>query len=223
MRATLRRLPAAFATILAVSLLILGLVGASVPAGAAGPGTVISPGLNTTGGTVTAADGSTRTLTSTDAAAMMQPMLAAMYYGTPQFLDAPPEGARSTIVFDWVFTAQAAPTTGTVTVNYAQRGDTGWMSFPAQALWPGSAVTSDTADRWFVASPAFVQAFNGKGTVQTFAPSDGPDDGGGSNDSSTSSSSSINGALVVGVIVLAVVVLAGALVLRRRRTDTTIR
>ncbi|MBU6328770.1 MAG: hypothetical protein KGR18_02310 [Acidobacteria bacterium] len=215
MRPTLRRLPGVLAATLLATLAI-ALLGATGPAGAAGPGTVISPGLNTTGATVTAADGSTRTVSSTDAAGMMQPLVASMYFGTPQFTDPPATATRSTIVFDWVFTAQTPSTSGTLTVDYAQQGTTGWVALPAQALWPGAGIMEETAGKWFVISPSFVSAFNGQATVETFAP-----DGGGSNGSS--SSSSINGALVVGVIVLAVLVLAGALVVRRRRTDTATR
>ena len=205
---SLRRLTA---TVVILTLAI-GVSGAV--AGAAGTGTVISPGLNTTGGTVTAdAGGATRTLTSDEAASMMQPLVAAMYYGNPQVLTPPDTATRYTIVFDYVFTADDPDTTGQFTVDYAQQGSAGWISMPQQALWPGSAVTADTAGQWFGAGTAFVAGFNGQGTIKTFTDTTAS--------STTSSGSSSNNTLVIVLVVIGAVVLLGGafVVVRRRRTN----
>ena len=188
---SLRRLTA---TVVILTLAI-GVSGAV--AGAAGTGTVISPGLNTTGGTVTAdAGGATRTLTSDEAASMMQPLVAAMYYGNPQVLTPPDTATRCQF-----------------TVDYAQQGSAGWISMPQQALWPGSAVTADTAGKWFGAGTAFVAGFNGQGTIKTFTDTTAS--------STTSSGSSSNNTLVIVLVVIGAVVLLGGafVVVRRRRTN----
>ena len=84
MTRTIRRLVSILA------LLALTGVGSATIAGADGSRTVVAPGLSTTGGTVTAPDGSdARTFSSTESASMMQPLLAAMYYSQPQFVDPP--------------------------------------------------------------------------------------------------------------------------------------
>ena len=206
MNSSLRRI-AILASLVAA--LIAFIAGSPAIAGAQTDKVIVSPGLDTTGATVTGADGVARTVSAEQSASMLQPLLAAMYYGTPQFVEPAASAARSTIVFDYVFTADDPDTTGTMTVNYAQQGPTGWVSFPAQVLWPGSEIPTELAGKWFMISPAFVAGFNGQGTVQTFP----VDDGG----STTGSSSSINGALIIVVVVLAVAVLGAVLAFNRRR------
>lgn len=170
---------------------------------------VISPGLSTTGGTATAADGTVRSFSSNEAASMLQPLLATMYYGQPSFADPPATAQRSSLKFDYVFTVDNPNTTGTFVVNYAQQGTAGWISLPVQALWPGSAVTADLADKWFGASPAFVSGFNGQGTVRTFSPA--------TDTGTTKSSSDVSSVLIVVVIVGAVALIGGVFAITRRR------
>lgn len=204
MTATFRRI----ATIL--SLVLVTLMGSAAVAGAGTTQTVVSPGLSTTGARATAPDGSgARTFSSTESASMMQPLLAVMYYSTPQFTDPPATATRSVITYDYVFTNDDPDTTGTMTLNYAQQGGTGWVSFPEQNLWPGSAVTADLANKWFVISPAFVAGFNGQGTVRTFPTAD--------SGTTTSSSSDVSSVLIIVVIVVAVVLLGGVYAITRRR------
>jgi len=208
MTRTLNRTLRNLAAILALAL--LATTGTAAIAGAAETQTVVSPGLSTTGATATAPDGSgARTYTSTESASMMQPLLAAMYYGTPQFAEPPATATRYAITFDYVFTNNDPATTGTMKLDYAQLGSTGWVSFPAQALWPGSAITADTADKWFVISPAFVAGFNGQGTVKTFAVAD--------SGTTTKSSSDVSSVLIIVVILVAVVLLGGVFAISRRR------
>jgi len=193
-----------------LALAMLATTGSAAIAGAADSQTVVSPGLSTTGATATAPDGSgARTYTSTESASMMQPLLSAMYFGAPQFTEPPATATRYVISFDYVFTNQTPPPTGTMNVNYAQQGGTGWVSFPLQNLWPGTAITSEMADRWFVISPAFVAGFNGQGTVKTFAVAD--------SGTTTKSSSDVSSVLIVVVIVVAVVLLGGVFAISRRR------
>ncbi len=197
---------------LILALSVLTLMGSGAIAGAEEIRTVISPGLSTTGGSVTAPDGiGARSLSSTESASMMQPLLAAMYFGSPQFIDPPASATRYAITFDYVFSAEDPPITGQMRVNYAQQGTTGWVSFPTQALWPGTMITSDMADRWFVISPAFVAGFNGQGTVQTFPTSDT------GTTTTASSSSSSNTVLIIVVILAAVIVLGAVIAITRRR------
>ncbi len=207
---TTSRSPGRSAVLTAALIALLAFVMAPSGAGAATGTVVVSPGLETTGATITAADGTTSPVTAEQSASMMQPLLAAMYYGSPQFVEPPATAVRSTIAFEYVFTVDEPAVTGTMTVNYAQQGSTGWVSFKAQALWPGSAIPAELDGKWFVISPAFVAGFNGQGTVRTFPVDDGS--------STKSSSSSINGGVIVGVIVIAVVVLGGVLAVRRRRS-----
>lgn len=207
MTTTIRRITTMFC------LALIALMGSTAMAGAAGTGTVVSPGLTTTGATATALDGSTtQTFSSTESASMMQPLLAVMYFATPQFTTPPATATRYTITFDYVFTNEDPDIPGTMTVNYAQQGGTGWISFPEQNLWPGTAITAELADKWFVISPAFVAGFNKQGTIKTFAPT--PDD-----DTTTSSSSDVSSVLIVVVIVAAVALLGGGyLIVQRRRS-----
>ncbi len=195
-------------TIVAIALLTVA--GTASIAGAAETQTVVSPGLSTTGATATAPDGSgARTYTSTESASMMQPLLAAMYFGAPQFTEPPATATRYVISFDYVFTNETPSPTGSLQLNYAQQGSTGWVSFPLQNLWPGTAITSEMADKWFVISPAFVAGFNGQGTVKTFAVAD--------SGTTTKSSSDVSSVLIVVVIVVAVVLLGGVFAVTRRR------
>ena len=193
-----------------LALAMLATTGTAAIAGAAETETVVSPGLSTTGATATAPDGSgARTFSSTESASMMQPLLSAMYFGAPQFTEPPATATRYVISFDYVFTNQTPPPTGSLRLNYAQQGSTGWVSFPLQNLWPGTAITSEMADKWFVISPAFVAGFNGQGTVKTFAVAD--------SGTTTKSSSDVSSVLIVVVIVVAVVLLGGVFAISRRR------
>ena len=204
MNRTLRRI------VLILACSVLTLMGSGAIAGAEETRTVISPGLSTTGGSVTDPDGNgARSLSSTESASMMQPLLAAMYFGSPQFTEPPASATRYAITFDYVFTAEDPAVEGQMKVNYAQQGSTGWISFPTQVLWPGTMITSEMADRWFVISPAFVAAFNGQATVQTFPTAD--------TGTTTTSSSSSNPVLILVVILAAVIVLGTAIAITRRR------
>jgi len=197
-----------------LALAMLATAGSAAIAGAADSQTVVSPGLSTTGATATAPDGSgARTFSSTESASMMQPLLAAMYYGTPQFTEPPATATRYAISFDYVFTNETPPPTGSLRLNYAQQGSTGWVSFPLQNLWPGTSVTSEMADKWFVISPAFVAGFNGQGTVKTFPTAD--------SGTTTKSSSDVSSVLIIVVIVVAVVLLGGVFAISRRRRSNT--
>jgi hypothetical protein len=178
-------------------------------AGAEDSQVIVSPGLDTTGATSTDADGATHTYSASESAAMMQPLLTTMYYGKPNFVEPPVGAARSTITYSYVFTVDDPDTVGTFTLNYLHQGNSGWISFPVQSLWPGSAITPDLADRWFTASPSFVAAYDGQGTVQTFPTTNGT--------SAKTSSSSISGVLIVLVVVIAVAVLGGVFAITRRR------
>lgn len=207
MRTLLRRLAP---TAVVVSLM---LAGATSTAGADGTSTVVSPGLNTTGATVTSSDGTSRTVSSTDAAAMMQPLVSSMYFGTPSFTEPPAGATRSTIVFGWQFTAQPPPESGKLTVAYAQQGTTGWVALPPQVLWPGATIPEENADRWFVIGTGFVQAFDGQGTPQTFVPDS-------SSDGTPASTSSSSGSVVVVILAAAAVVILGLIwSIRRRSTN----
>ena len=205
---TIRRV----ATILTLTL--LALAGSTAVAGAADTMTVVAPGLSTTGATAAPVDGSVpRQFTSTQSASMMQPLLAAMYYGTPQYSEPPATATRYVITYDYVFTNDDPDSSGTMTLNYATQGSTGWVSFPAQPLWPGSAITAETADKWFVLSQSFVAGFNDQGTVKTFAIAD--------SGTTTKSSSDVSSGLIVVVMIVAVVLLGGIYAITQRRRSNS--
>jgi hypothetical protein len=211
-------------------LLVMAL--AAAPASAAPQGTSIGSDLYMTGATITG-DGpdNGRTLDSYQAAAFVQSWFAPSLVVSPTFQDPPTDATiyTMTIGFDASENGSTAVlgidpelAKGTFIVNYATDGTNAWISLPEQALWPAAAIDADHADKWFVAEPATIAAFNGQGVLEDTsqtnnggsAPTIEPD----AETTTSSSSSSSTGTLVAVVIGGFVAVVVGAFLLNRRRS-----
>lgn len=214
----------------AVALLLTALM--VVPAAAAPQGTSIGSDLYMTGATISG-DGpdNGRVLDSYQAAAFMQSWFAPSLVVSPTFADPPADATRYSLTIG--VDASAAGNTialgippeeavGSFIVNYATDGTNAWISLPAEPLWPGAGIDEAHADKWFVAEPETIAAFNGKGVVQQTADSGDitfADEHDAAAATTSSSSSSPNAVLVIVVVLGALAVIIGATyAVNRRRT-----
>jgi hypothetical protein len=220
---------------LALSVLAAVLFAATLspPASAAPQGTSIGTDLYMTGATITG-DGpeNGRTLDSYQAAEFVQSWFVPSLVVSPTFQDPPADATRysMTIGFDasengntLMLGIDPELAKGTFIVNYATDGTSAWISLPEQPLWPAAGIDAERADKWFLAEPATIAAFNGQGVLQA---TNDTDTGGDVNiieaeadaPASTSTSSNSSGVLIAVVLIGFVAIVAGAFLLNRRRT-----
>jgi hypothetical protein len=166
-------------------------------------GTSIGTDLYMTGATITG-DGpeNGRALDSYQAAAFVQSWFVPSLVASPTFQDPPADATvyTMTIGFDasengntLMMGIDPELAKGTFIVNYATDGTGAWISLPEQPLWPAAGIDAEHADKWFVAEPATIAAFNGQGVLQD---TNDTDTGGSANviepDAPTSTPSSSN-------------------------------